>query len=222
MHRSLGTHVTEVRSCDLDTWVPSWVVVMESVGNAIGNSCWEARLPPHKKITPTVTKEARAQFIRDKYERKAYYTPLAQGTVVTTAAPVLTAAEQRKQQRLARLNANNNANVNTSSPLPSPSKQAAPSPVSSCSSGPDLFSGMTVKTQSSYPTTDNNLFAGMTVAGSSPAPPLSLSPTPSNSTPGSFDLLNLDAISQEDGGFNFSRSPVASRSQDPLAEFLAL
>jgi hypothetical protein len=215
VHRSLGTDFSQVRSVDLDTWIPAWVTVMENCGNAIGNSCWEARLPPGKKITPSVSKEARSSFIREKYAKKAYFSPLEEGSA--TCAPVLSAAEQRKQLRLARLNSNN-SNVSSISPQPSPStKQTAV--VESYPATVDLFSGMTVKTQSPRPVAVN-LFEGMNVSSSPPAP-LSLSPAPSSSS-ATFDLLNLDAIAQ-DGGFPFLRSPVTQTHQeDPFAEFISL
>ena len=34
-----------MRSCSLDTWLPEQVEFMARIGNAIGNSYWEARLP---------------------------------------------------------------------------------------------------------------------------------------------------------------------------------
>jgi len=219
VHRSLGTDVSQVRSVDLDTWNPAWVTVMESVGNAIGNSCWEARMPPCKKINPAVSKEGRANFIREKYAKKAFYSPPDQSTI--TSAPVLSAAEQRKQLRLARLNPNN-PNVSSNSPLPSPSSQP-PAAERGQQVTVDLFSGMTVKTtQTSRSST--NLFEGMNIS-SSPSAPLSLSPAPSSSPPtSSFDLLDLESV-HEENGFSCSRSPIAhthNREEDPFAEFISL
>lgn len=214
VHRSMGTHISQVRSVDLDSWVPAWVSVMESVGNAIGNSCWEARMPPGKKITPSVSKEARTAFIREKYERKAFYSPREEGAV---AAPVLSAAEQRKQTRLARLNANN-----STSPLPSPTKESTHNQVPSASiptpATMDLFSGMTVKTTAPVlPVL--NLFEGMSISSSTPTPaaPLSLSPAPSSSN--SLDLLNLDNIVVQENGFAFSQSPTPNKHD--LSEFVS-
>ena len=42
IHRSLGTHISFVRSCTLDTGKEEEVAVMEMVGNAIANAYWEA------------------------------------------------------------------------------------------------------------------------------------------------------------------------------------
>jgi stromal membrane-associated protein len=46
VHRSLGTHISFIRSCTLDTWSPQQVHVMACIGNCRGNAYWEARLLP--------------------------------------------------------------------------------------------------------------------------------------------------------------------------------
>ncbi|WIA23872.1 hypothetical protein OEZ85_013522 [Tetradesmus obliquus] len=45
-HRGLGAHISKVRSCTLDTWLPEQVVFMASTGNAAANAHFEALLPP--------------------------------------------------------------------------------------------------------------------------------------------------------------------------------
>ena len=47
IHRNLGTHITLVRSCTLDSWTPEQARVMKRVGNKKGNEYWEAKLPPN-------------------------------------------------------------------------------------------------------------------------------------------------------------------------------
>ncbi|KAA8542920.1 hypothetical protein F0562_024072 [Nyssa sinensis] len=46
IHRSLGVHISKVRSTTLDTWLPEQVAFMQSMGNEKANSYWEAELPP--------------------------------------------------------------------------------------------------------------------------------------------------------------------------------
>lgn len=46
VHRSLGVHISQVRSVGLDTWLPEQVRRVASVGNARANARFEARLPP--------------------------------------------------------------------------------------------------------------------------------------------------------------------------------
>ena len=44
-HRSLGTHITRIRSTTLDKWDPASVEFMARVGNVRFNAVYEARLP---------------------------------------------------------------------------------------------------------------------------------------------------------------------------------
>src|ERR1700744_2663417 len=41
IHRGLGTHISKVRSVDLDTWTPDMVYAMEQSGNQNFNFLWE-------------------------------------------------------------------------------------------------------------------------------------------------------------------------------------
>ncbi|XP_021740464.1 probable ADP-ribosylation factor GTPase-activating protein AGD5 [Chenopodium quinoa] len=45
IHRSLGVHISKVRSTTLDTWLPEQVALMQAVGNDKSNAYWEAELP---------------------------------------------------------------------------------------------------------------------------------------------------------------------------------
>ncbi|EFN56385.1 hypothetical protein CHLNCDRAFT_14705, partial [Chlorella variabilis] len=44
VHRGMGVHISKVRSCSLDTWLPEQVEFMARTGNALGNAYWEASL----------------------------------------------------------------------------------------------------------------------------------------------------------------------------------
>lgn len=75
---------------------------VDSVGNDKANKFWEARLPPHRKISPTADARAREEFIRDKYQHKKYYSqqPAAgvlQGSGAGAAANVKSQAEREKE-----------------------------------------------------------------------------------------------------------------------------
>jgi hypothetical protein len=71
IHRSLGTHITFVRSCTLDGWTPEQVRVMRRVGNAEANGFWEARLPPDYS-PPYFDRGQMEQFIRAKYAERRW------------------------------------------------------------------------------------------------------------------------------------------------------
>ncbi|XP_019443985.1 PREDICTED: probable ADP-ribosylation factor GTPase-activating protein AGD5 isoform X1 [Lupinus angustifolius] len=66
IHRSLGVHISKVRSATLDTWLPDQVAFIQSLGNEKANSYWEAELPPHYDRVGT------ENFIRAKYEEKRW------------------------------------------------------------------------------------------------------------------------------------------------------
>ncbi|KAG6826223.1 hypothetical protein H0H92_000663 [Tricholoma furcatifolium] len=65
IHRGMGTHISKVKSVDLDTWTPEQ---MEKWGNRLANLYWEAHLKPGH-IPPEHKMES---FIRSKYESKRW------------------------------------------------------------------------------------------------------------------------------------------------------
>ncbi|KAK4369127.1 hypothetical protein RND71_012919 [Anisodus tanguticus] len=66
IHRSLGVHISKVRSATLDTWLPEQVAFIHSMGNERSNSYWEAELPPNYDRVGV------ENFIRAKYEEKRW------------------------------------------------------------------------------------------------------------------------------------------------------
>ncbi|KAK4782318.1 hypothetical protein SAY86_016420 [Trapa natans] len=66
IHRSLGVHISKVRSATLDTWLPEQVTFIQSMGNERANSFWEAELPPN------YDRVGIENFIRAKYDEKRW------------------------------------------------------------------------------------------------------------------------------------------------------
>ncbi|KAB2603786.1 ADP-ribosylation factor GTPase-activating protein AGD5 [Pyrus ussuriensis x Pyrus communis] len=66
IHRSLGVHISQVRSATLDTWLPEQVAFIQSMGNDKANRYWEAELPPK------YDRLGIENFIRAKYEHKKW------------------------------------------------------------------------------------------------------------------------------------------------------
>lgn len=66
IHRSLGVHISKVRSATLDTWLPEQVAFIQTMGNEKSNSYWEAELPPN------YDRVGIENFIRAKYEDKRW------------------------------------------------------------------------------------------------------------------------------------------------------
>jgi Arf-GAP/GTPase/ANK repeat/PH domain-containing protein 1/3 len=53
LHRNLGTHLSRVRSLELDEWPFELVQIMRSIGNKLSNSIWEANIKNRVKPQPT-------------------------------------------------------------------------------------------------------------------------------------------------------------------------
>ncbi|KAF2250401.1 ArfGap-domain-containing protein [Trematosphaeria pertusa] len=68
IHRGMGTHISRVKSVDLDSWTDEQLQSMIKWGNARANKYWEAKL-----ASGHVPSEAKIEnFIRTKYESKRW------------------------------------------------------------------------------------------------------------------------------------------------------
>uniref|UniRef100_A0ACB8GDT1 Arf-GAP with GTPase, ANK repeat and PH domain-containing protein 1 n=1 Tax=Sphaerodactylus townsendi TaxID=933632 RepID=A0ACB8GDT1_9SAUR len=56
IHRNLGTHLSRVRSLDLDDWPVELIKVMSSIGNELANSVWEEMTQGRMKPSPDSTR----------------------------------------------------------------------------------------------------------------------------------------------------------------------
>lgn len=75
MHRALGTHITLVRSCTLDSWSSPQLKVMDSVGNDLLNEYWEKNLPPNFVRPSHANPSDMKRFIDHKYVEKRFIDP---------------------------------------------------------------------------------------------------------------------------------------------------
>ncbi|XP_014674574.1 PREDICTED: stromal membrane-associated protein 1-like isoform X3 [Priapulus caudatus] len=71
IHRNLGTHISKVKSVNLDTWSPDQVESMTEMGNSRARAVYEANLPDGFRRPQTDSSSLEA-FIRQKYEQKRY------------------------------------------------------------------------------------------------------------------------------------------------------
>ncbi|XP_066178475.1 arf-GAP with GTPase, ANK repeat and PH domain-containing protein 1 isoform X4 [Sylvia atricapilla] len=76
IHRNLGTHLSRVRSLDLDDWPIELIKVMSAIGNELANSVWEENSQGHVKPSPDSSREEKELWIRAKYEQKLFLAPL--------------------------------------------------------------------------------------------------------------------------------------------------
>ncbi|KAJ7222576.1 hypothetical protein GGX14DRAFT_514246 [Mycena pura] len=84
VHRGMGTHISKVKSVDLDVWTPEQMENIQKWGNRLANLYWEARLKPghippeqcaFKIAVPfraDLTCSKVESFIRSKYESRRW------------------------------------------------------------------------------------------------------------------------------------------------------
>lgn len=79
IHRSLGTHVSKIRSLTLDiySFTNDIVELLLLIGNRVSNMIWEARLDQSQKPDSNCTRDQRLRFITSKYVERAYVLPPA-------------------------------------------------------------------------------------------------------------------------------------------------
>ncbi|KAF9933579.1 hypothetical protein BGZ67_004207 [Mortierella alpina] len=70
VHRSMGTHISKVKSVDLDSWTVDQVENMIKWGNEKSNMYWEARLS--ESSIPNESTSGIDPWIRSKYEHKVF------------------------------------------------------------------------------------------------------------------------------------------------------
>ncbi len=74
IHRSLGVHISFVRSINLDSWTPAQVRAMSQGGNGRARRLFEASVHPsvHRPNEHSSVRDKEV-WIRNKYERKMYF-----------------------------------------------------------------------------------------------------------------------------------------------------
>ncbi|KAJ1722718.1 hypothetical protein LPJ53_002891 [Coemansia erecta] len=83
IHRSLGVHVSKVRSVKLDNWEPELMQIMQRLGNHHVNQIFEHREPlsdEPQKPTEKSSRDARQPYIMLKYSSRLFIDSLARGT----------------------------------------------------------------------------------------------------------------------------------------------
>ncbi|OSS47283.1 hypothetical protein B5807_09943 [Epicoccum nigrum] len=192
IHRGMGTHISKVKSVDLDTWTDEQLQSVLKWGNARANKYWEAKLAPGH-----VPSEAKIEnFIRTKYESKRWVMdgpmpdPASLGEddddVPLSKVQEKIQVERSASQRLA-------GNAAASRPPPPP--QAKPAPVI------DLFGDATPAPPRSS--------TGPPAAAR--APPPKAEPAPPKQTKAGDSLLGLDFLGSS------SAPPARPSSTGPSA-----
>ncbi|KAI8139715.1 hypothetical protein BJV82DRAFT_563547 [Fennellomyces sp. T-0311] len=77
IHRSLGTHISKVRSLTLDStsYTPDIVALLRSMGNARSNAIWAAKATPEDMPKPDDNRQIKLKYIHAKYVDHAFVAP---------------------------------------------------------------------------------------------------------------------------------------------------
>ena len=73
IHRSIGVHITKIKSVSLDYWTENEYNFMRKWGNIKVNSIYEATVPKSVKPTSKTGNAPLKKFIQDKYVHKMFY-----------------------------------------------------------------------------------------------------------------------------------------------------
>lgn len=116
VHRKLGSHISRVRSLDLDEWPPGHLAVMSSLGNEVANSIWESSLHHkrgYRKPEPNSSQEEKERFIMAKYNQKEFLASLTPGLSISASLVDAICRSDMKSVALVLAHANQEE-VNTS------------------------------------------------------------------------------------------------------------
>ena len=76
IHRSLGVHISKVKSSTMDTWDEEMIQRCERIGNGNGKMLYEAKLPSSfRKPDGSCDASEIERVIRQKYDNKLWYAP---------------------------------------------------------------------------------------------------------------------------------------------------
>uniref|UniRef100_A0A914WK39 Uncharacterized protein n=1 Tax=Plectus sambesii TaxID=2011161 RepID=A0A914WK39_9BILA len=72
IHRNLGSHISRVRSLELDEWPIEYIAVMQAIGNDFANRLWEQNVKSDRRPSADSDREVKEAWIKAKYERKIF------------------------------------------------------------------------------------------------------------------------------------------------------
>ncbi|OUM52067.1 hypothetical protein BVG19_g1220 [[Candida] boidinii] len=111
IHRSMGTHISRVKSVDLDSWTDEQVKNMVIWGNSKANSYWESKLPDN--YSPDESKIE--NFVRTKYDMKKWVAsstlPDPNSIVSATSTSMASSASSSSSSPSSSISSANNSNI---------------------------------------------------------------------------------------------------------------
>jgi len=86
IHRAMGTHISFVRSVELDNWKEHEIQKVKETGNVRSNEFWEARVPPGYPRPKAGDGVNLDRYIRDKYESRRFLKKSSDSTSLSNSA----------------------------------------------------------------------------------------------------------------------------------------
>ncbi|EDR22571.1 stromal membrane-associated protein, putative [Entamoeba dispar SAW760] len=204
IHRSMGTHISKVRSITLDSWTEDQVNLVRRIGNNNAAKIWENQCSVVKR--PDMDQHQLERFIRDKYEHKRYfnqqnYSNFYEGNASQKQNQLLSSSSTVQQQvQYSQTTPSKQLNFLPPSKYPQSPSQQRKQQVQVSSSASPLFdmNTSTPKTSSQQkPTQYSNLFDMLDAKQSSAEPVINpVSPKPSQQSKPSDILSNLQSKPQ--------------------------
>ncbi|KPP65122.1 arf-GAP with coiled-coil, ANK repeat and PH domain-containing protein 2-like, partial [Scleropages formosus] len=95
IHRSLGVHLSKVRSLTLDSWDPEQLKLLCVLGNDVINTIYEAQVSEKGRLKPSPDRDGDSQGAQEERERvgRRLYQAAQQGDLVSMATALAQGAE---------------------------------------------------------------------------------------------------------------------------------
>lgn len=119
IHRNLGVHISRVKSVNLDQWTSDQIQSIQDMGNTKARRLYEANLPDNFRRPQT--DQAVEFFIRDKYEKKKYYSKN-----VTNGSSPKDSNKEREPDRGSKVSSYTKSEESRPVPKISPAKTSEP------------------------------------------------------------------------------------------------
>eukprot|EP00475_Leptophrys_vorax_P036740 TRINITY_DN6258_c0_g1_i1.p1 TRINITY_DN6258_c0_g1~~TRINITY_DN6258_c0_g1_i1.p1 ORF type:complete len:451 (+),score=93.59 TRINITY_DN6258_c0_g1_i1:42-1394(+) len=151
VHRSMGTHISKVKSLSLDKWDDSMVRTVQEIGNVRSNTFFLAICPANVGITENANGVEREAFIRDKYIQRRFAGN--HSTAKTTTDPVVEAPSALEAAESSSASQDSSAQIRMPREKKAKPKKAAatarstPEAALTPSSGFSMFDGLAVSTE---------------------------------------------------------------------------
>ena len=179
IHRGMGTHISRIKSVDLDSWTDEQLQSVLRWGNSRANKYWEAKL-----AAGHMPSEAKIEnFIRTKYESKRWVMDGPMPDPATLDADGDDDVPLNIVQEKAKIERSASQRIASAPQQPPPSQQPAPSI--------DLFGDETPVPPVRPSTTD--------IPSSKPVSRTSAAPAPARQTKTGDSLLGLDFFGNPQG-----------------------